>query len=56
MCMEANEAAIEELEAAGLEIIEIDREPLKEATASLYEEFADSLPQEMLDMVAAAEK
>lgn len=56
MCMEANEAAIEELEAAGLEIIEIDRESLKEATASLYGEFADSLPQEMLDMVAAAEK
>lgn len=56
MCMEANEDAVSQLKDAGLEIIEIDREQLKEATAGLYTEFADRLPEDMIAMAQSAEK
>lgn len=56
LCMQANEDAIAQLEEAGVEVIEIDREELKTATQGLYEEYADRLPQELIDLAAAAEK
>lgn len=56
MCMKANEESVAQLEEAGIEIIEIDRAQLKEATAGLYTEFADRLPEDMIEMAQSAEK
>lgn len=56
LCMADNESAIAKLEEAGIAVYDIDREALKEATASIYTEYADRIPADLVELVNAAER
>lgn len=56
MIMEENDKAVETMKEAGIEVNEIDMASLQEATASLYTEYADRLPADLVALAKAAEK
>lgn len=56
LIMEENDKAIETMEAAGIEVNEMDMDALQAATASLYDEFSDRLPADLVEMAKSAEK